>query len=87
MIGQDLLERGFPTDASSSQLVLIYERKDQAVTPEDLRHVDDVASKLFKFAEANQNLGIEKRPDSPGTPLIGPRLLGKDAEGTVHAAP
>ena len=29
VIGQDLLERGFPRDASSSQLVLVYERKDQ----------------------------------------------------------
>ncbi len=86
VIGQDLLERGFPKDASSSQLVLIYERKDQAVTPDDLRHVDDVAAKLFQFAQANPYLGIEKRPDSPGTPLIGPRLLGRDTAGTVHAA-
>ena len=35
VIGQDLLERGFPRDASSSQLVLVYERKDHAVTPAD----------------------------------------------------
>jgi putative drug exporter of the RND superfamily len=86
VIGQDLLERGFPRDASSSQLVLIYERKDRDVTPDDLRHVDDVASKLFQFATANPQLGIEKRPDTPSTPLIGPRLLGRDAQGIEHAA-
>ncbi len=82
VIGQELLERGFPRDASSSQLVLVYERKDQAVTQDDLRHADDVASKLFQFAQANPTLGIEKRPDSPATPLIGPRLIGRDAQGT-----
>jgi putative drug exporter of the RND superfamily len=86
VIGQDLLERGFPRDASSSQLVLVYERKDGAVTPDDLRHADDVASKLIEFARANPSLGIEKRPDSPATPLIGPRLIGKDAQGTQHCA-
>ncbi len=86
VIGQDLLERGFPRDASSSQLVLVYERKDRAVTPEDLRHLDDVASKLFLFAQANPSLGIDKRPDSPATPLIGPRLIGRDSAGTEHAA-
>jgi putative drug exporter of the RND superfamily len=86
VIGQDLLERGFPRDASSSQLVLVYERKDQAVTPADLRHLDEVASNLFQFAQANPYLGIEKRPDNPSTPLIGPRLLGRDAQGIEHAA-
>ncbi len=33
VIGQDLLERGFPADASSSQLVLVYERRHGHVTP------------------------------------------------------
>ncbi len=84
--GQDLLERGFPRDASSSQLVLVYERIDHAVTPADRRHLEDVASNLFQFASANPDLGIEKRPDSPATPLIGPRLIGRDADGTEHAA-
>ena len=37
VIGQDLLERGFPEDASSSQLVLVYERKHGRVTQDDLQ--------------------------------------------------
>jgi putative drug exporter of the RND superfamily len=86
VIGQDLLERGFPRDASSSQLVLVYERKDDAVTPADRRHLEEIASKLLKFALSHPELGIEKRPDSPGTPLIGPRLIGRNVQGTEHAA-
>ena len=35
MIGQELLERGFPRDASSSELVLVYERKNGRLTPDD----------------------------------------------------
>jgi putative drug exporter of the RND superfamily len=35
VIGQELLERGFPQDASSSELVLIYERKNGRLTPGD----------------------------------------------------
>ena len=65
VIGQDLLERGFPRDASSSQLVLVYERKDHAVTPADRRHLEDVAANLFQFARSHPELGIDKRPDSP----------------------
>ena len=86
VIGQDLLERGFPRDASSSQLVLVYERKDGAVTPADRRHLEEVASNLFEFAVSHPELGIEKRPDSPDTLLIGPRLIGRDAQGIAHAA-
>jgi RND superfamily putative drug exporter len=86
VIGQELLERGFPRDAASSQLVLVYERKDHAVTPDDRRHLEEVASNLYQFALANPEFGIDKRPDSPGTPLIGPRLIGRNAEGIEQAA-
>ena len=49
VIGQELLERGFPQDASSSDLVLIYQRKNGRLTPEDLRFVDGEASSLSQF--------------------------------------
>ena len=62
VIGQDLLERGFPRDASSSQLVLVYERKDHAVTPADRRHLEEVASNLFQFALANPELRHRETP-------------------------
>ena len=31
VVGQDLLERGFPQDAASSQVVVIGERRDKAI--------------------------------------------------------
>jgi putative drug exporter of the RND superfamily len=57
VIGQDLLERGFPADASSSQLVLVYERKHGHVTPEDLRYIEQVASSFYQFAQSAFELG------------------------------
>ena len=83
VIGQDLLERGFPENASSSQLVLVYERKDRAVTAADRRHLEEVASNLFQFTRSHPDYGIDRRPDSPGTPLIGPRLIGRNPQGGI----
>ena len=60
VIGHDLLERGFPADASSSQLVLVYERKHGRVTPDDLRYIEDVATKLYEFGRSQPELGIKK---------------------------
>ena len=37
VIGQALLERGFPRDAASSQVVLVYERQGRAADPAGLR--------------------------------------------------
>ncbi len=85
VIGQDLLERGFPSDASSSQLVLVYERKSGRVTPEDFQHIEDAASRFFQFADSHSEFGIDKRPDTPRTPVIGPRLIGTSADGTGQA--
>src|SRR5215467_10826684 len=49
VVGQDLLERGFPRDAASSQVVLILERKGAALTPQDRAHVDAMAGRLYQF--------------------------------------
>lgn len=80
VVGQDLLERGFPADASSSQLVLVYERKHGNVTPDDFHHVENVAESLFQFAQSHPALGI-KRIDTHRTPVIGPRLIGSRVDG------
>ena len=84
VIGQDLLERGFPGDASSSQLVLVYERKHGSVTPDDLHHVENVAASLYQFAQSHPALGI-KRIDTHRTPVIGPRLIGSRTDGQGQA--
>ena len=84
VIGQDLLERGFPADASSSQLVLVYERKHGHVTPEDLRYIEKVASSFYQFAQSASELGVKKL-DTHRSPVIGPRLIGTSADGKDQA--
>ena len=73
--GQELLERGFPQDASSSDLVLIYQRKNGRLTPVDLRFVDGEASSLSQFAQEHPELGVNKI-DTHRSPVIGPQLGG-----------
>jgi RND superfamily putative drug exporter len=84
VIGQELLERGFPQDASSSELVLIYERKNGRLTPGDFRFVDGEASSLSQFAQKHPDLGINKI-DTYRSPVIGPRLIGSSADGPNQA--
>ncbi len=84
VIGQDLMERGFPRDASSSQLVLVYERKNGHVTQDDLRYVHDAASRLYEQLGSRPELGISKPPETPLTPFIGPRLIGTSADGRAR---
>ena len=63
VIGQQLLERGFPQDGSSSDLVLIYERKDGRLTPGDFRLVESEASNLFQLAREHPELGVNRIDD------------------------
>ena len=84
VIGHALTERGFPQDASSSDLVLIYQRKDGRLTPDDFRFVDDEASSLSRFAHEHPELGV-KTIHTHRSPVIGPRLIGSRADGADQA--
>jgi RND superfamily putative drug exporter len=84
VIGQELLERGFPVDAASSQLVLIYERSTGPVTLEDLRYIENVAVDLYKFSELRPELGV-KRIYTHRSPAIGSRLIGSSPDGAGQA--
>ena len=84
VVGQDLVEAGFPRDAASSQVVLIHERLEGPLTDADLTYVDQVASELFKFSEAEPDLEL-KKIDTHRTPVIGPRLLSKAVPGSGQA--
>ena len=84
VIGQELLERGFPRDAASSQLVLVYERPDGPLTPSDFAVVEERASDFHQFGQSNPDLGIKKL-DTHRSPVIGPRLIGKNASGPGQA--
>ena len=77
VVGQELLERGFPQDASSSQVVLVFERASGRFTPEDFGYVERVASEFYKFAQAHPDLGFKKL-DTHRSPVIGPRLIGNE---------
>jgi RND superfamily putative drug exporter len=84
VIGQELLERGFPLDASSSQLVLIYERRGQPVTAEDKRYIERVALRFWEFSQSHPELGV-KRVETHRSPAIGPRLIGSSPDGSSQA--
>ncbi len=75
VIGQGLLERGFPRDAASSQVVLICERASGPLTGQDFAYVDGMATRFVEFARTHPELGFKKL-DTYRTPVIGPRLLG-----------
>ena len=85
VIGQDLLERGFPQDAASSQLVLVYERADGPLDPGRLRRGRGAGRRAFtSSARPSPELGVKKM-DTHRSPVIGPRLIGKSAEGPGQA--
>jgi putative drug exporter of the RND superfamily len=84
VIGQQLLERGFPQDASSSDLVLIYERKDGRLTPGDFRFVDSGASSLFQFVREHPELGVDKI-ETYRSPVIGSRLISRSTADLSQA--
>lgn len=84
VIGQDLLERGFPQDSASSSLVMIYERTGARVTPEDLAYIETTAASLHDFGVERESLGI-KKIDTHRSPVIGPRLKGRSRDGRGEA--
>ncbi len=75
VIGQNLLERGFPRDAASSQVVLVCERRDGPLTTRDFAYVREMAGRFIEFAGKDPALGFKKL-DTYNSPVIGPRLLG-----------
>lgn len=84
VIGQELLERGFPRDASSSQVVFVFERQAGPLTPEDLAAVEQHAAEFFEWSQTDPTLGVKKL-DTHRTPVIGPRLIGNAREGDGQA--
>lgn len=79
VIGQNLLERGFPSDAASSQVVLACERRDKSLNPADFSYIDDMAGRFYRFAREHPELGFKKL-DTWRAPVIGPRLLGDNGQ-------
>jgi putative drug exporter of the RND superfamily len=84
VVGQELLERGFPLEASSSQVVVIAERRRGHLTSSDFVFVDQLVAKLNRVRERKSSLGI-KKVDYYRTPVIGPRLIGTSQDGAGQA--
>jgi RND superfamily putative drug exporter len=84
VVGQELLERGFPADASSSEAVLVAERRGGRLTDADYDYVDGVVAIVNRFRESHPEFGIRKL-DTHLTPVIGPRLVGTSRDGKDQA--
>jgi RND superfamily putative drug exporter len=84
VVGQELLERGFPRDAASSSVVLVHERSNGKLTEEDLAYVEKVAADLYEFGHSRPALGL-KKIDTHRTPVIGPRLVSAARDGSGQA--
>ena len=83
MIARAFLERGFPQDASSSELVMVYRREDGRLTSGDFRFVEAEAASISRFARQHPDLGV-KKIDTYRSPVIGPRLIGSRGHGAAH---
>ena len=78
--GQDLLGRGFPGDAASSQCVLVAARADGKLTPADFSHVVRLAERMRRLKNEEPGLNIRQVIDYR-LPILGPRLVGDAIEG------
>jgi RND superfamily putative drug exporter len=88
VIGQKLLQRGFPNDVSSSQVVVIAERHGGKLTKGekgDFAFIDRLSASLGALVNANDpDLGIRQVLDHRAL-VIGPRLVSTVNDGTGQA--
>jgi len=85
VVGQGLLQRGFPRDVSSSQVVVIAERRDGRISPGDFAYIDRVSASLSGLVESEPELGIRQVLDHRAL-VVGPRLVSAGADGAGQAA-
>jgi RND superfamily putative drug exporter len=84
VIGHELLQRGFPNEVASSQVVVIAERRDGKLTPKDFNYIDRLTEVLSKLVESEPGLGIKQVLDHRAL-VLGPRLVGTSADGKGQA--
>jgi RND superfamily putative drug exporter len=81
VIGQGLLQRGFPRDVASSQAVVIAERRGGRLTKADFAFVDRLSAALAGLVELEPTLGFRQVLDHRAL-VLGPRLIGTAADGS-----
>lgn len=80
VIGQGLLERGFPADTASSSLIVIAERPEGELTAPDREFLDRLERALRDLGQEKPELGI-KEVVGRNRPVIGERLVQGRPEG------
>ena len=80
VIGQSLLKRGFPSDAASSQCVIIAERGTGKLTRGDYDYIVRLSTRLSQFKKEEPSLEIRQVIDYR-LPVLGPRLVGDAPDG------
>lgn len=91
VVGQGILQRGFPRDVASSQAVVIAERRDGKLTPADFKWIDRLSAQLSTLVESAEAGGTQPTPGikqvlDHRAMVIGPRLIGTSPDGKSQAA-
>ena len=84
VVGQGLLQRGFPRDVIGSQVVVIAERPGGHLTKADFAFVDRLSAALGGLVDSEPTLGFRQVLDHRAL-VIGPRLIGTEPDGTGQA--
>ncbi len=84
VVGQGLLQRGFPRDVASSQVVVIAERRGGRLTKADFAFVDRLSAALAELVDKEPDLGFRQVLDHRAL-VIGPRLVGTAPDGAGQA--
>ncbi len=80
VVGQGLLERGFPKNVTDSSVVIIGERRDGPLLKSDLSFFDRLTRRLRKLQAAQPELKIRDVVDR-NEPVIGERLRVRNENG------
>ncbi|GIW86611.1 MAG: hypothetical protein KatS3mg108_0935 [Isosphaeraceae bacterium] len=80
VVGQSLLERGFPANVTDSSVVILAERANGWLTRSDLSFFDRLTRRLQRLAQEQPELKIKKIVDR-NEPVIGERLRARRESG------
>jgi RND superfamily putative drug exporter len=85
VLGQELLNKGFPKDVASSQAVIVTERAEGKLTRADLDFIASLSARLIRLQLDEPKLGIRQVVDYR-MPVLGPRLIGSSHDGPGQAS-
>lgn len=75
--GYRLLEKAFPRDVYASRIIFAVERKDAALTSDDLTLINLLVQDLDQLREKEPELKLG-RVSSPADPFVGKRMVSRD---------